>query len=445
MNFSLRRRLLLWLSLALLAAAAIAAVLAFLISYEDTTEVQDDQLEQMAAVLGRQAISPISGRIEFKNAEEDEENQLVVRLLGTPPLSSDPKLDLPLPISLKPGLQTVTASGEGWRVMVGEDATRRRFAIAQRIAMREEAAMDSAYLAVVPLLVLVPVFLVIVSLILRRAFAPMARLSADADRLDGLALEPLDDRFVPLEALPLLQAVNRLMRRLGTTLEQQRRMVSDAAHELRTPVAALILQANNVEHVQLSPEAQERMIALRRGLTRMSSMLDQMLNLARVQGASAPVTQALDLSLLVRTAIEDLLPMAQDRDQDLGCPRVERVIIEGDPMRAYALVRNAVDNAVRYTPRGGSIDVSVFPENGQACFVVEDTGPGLEEADIERVFEPFVRIPGTEASGSGLGLTIVHTAAAFLGGQVALGKRLDGRSGLRFSYTQASVAAGPPR
>jgi signal transduction histidine kinase len=129
--------------------------------------------------------------------------------------------------------------------------------------------------------------------------------------------------------------------------------------------------------------------------------------------------------------------MAQAKGVDLGCVRLEPVAIQGDPLHAYALVRNVVDNAVRYTPAGGSVDVSVSAEGTEACLVVEDTGPGIAHNDVQRVFEPFVRVLGHQETGSGLGLAIARTASQVLGGRIELGQRADHRTGLRFSYRQA--------
>lgn len=131
--------------------------------------------------------------------------------------------------------------------------------------------------------------------------------------------------------------------------------------------------------------------------------------------------------------------MAAAKSIDLGCTRLEHVRILGDLTHASSLIRNSIDNAIRYTPDGGSVDVSVTREGRAACFVIEDTGPGIGPADVAMVFEPFVRILGTKETGSGLGLAIVRTAAGALGGTVELTNRLDHCSGLRFVYRQAAV------
>ena len=436
MNASLRRRLFVWLSASILAAGLIAAALSFALSWADANALQDTQLAQVASVVARGTLAADPPAFTPRD-EEDAETHYVIKPLGTPvPAGADARVDLALAPSLPPGLQTLEQRDVQWRVLVARSAAGERFAVAQRMTVRDEVARDAALQTLLPLLVLVPVLLLIVSVVLGHAFAPMRAMSAEVDRLHASELGALDERHVPLEALPLVQAVNRLMRRLALALQQQRRLVSDAAHELRTPVAALLVQADNVQHVDLPPEARSRMVSLREGLARMSALIDQLLSFARIQGASPSLAHRLDLSALVRLAIEETLPMAQSKGVDLGCVRIDPGSIDGDPLHAYALVRNAIDNAVRYSRPGGSVDVSVWIEDGVACLVIEDTGPGIAPADIERVFEPFVRVLGSQESGSGLGLAIARTASLALGGTISLGPRSDQRQGLRFVYRQ---------
>jgi signal transduction histidine kinase len=438
-NASLRRRLFVWLASFILVAGTLAAAIAFALAWNDTNDLLDSQLVEAATMVGRESLTRPAPTFAPRTHEEAE-THLVVKLIGSGTPVADPSTDVELPASLAAGLQTLEQSGFRWRVIVATDSAGRRFGIAQRMTVRDEAALEAALLTLVPLLALVPVLLLVVAWVLKRAFEPMTRLSHAADRLTDSHVVPLDERDIPLETLPLLQAVNRLVRRLGLALEQQRRFVSDAAHELRTPLAILAVQADNVQRVELSPEARERMEALRQGLARMASLVEQLLDFARVQGASPAVPQPFELAGLVRSAIEESLPAAQSKRVDLGCVRMDPASVVGDRTHAYALVRNAIDNAVRYTAAGGAVDVSLSVEDGVARFVVEDTGPGIPPAELERVFEPFVRILGTQQAGSGLGLAIARTAANALGGRIELGSRTDRRSGLRFTYCQALAA-----
>jgi two-component system OmpR family sensor kinase len=435
MNSSLRRRLFIWLSVAIILMSGAMAALSFALSWNDASEVEDAQLRQVLAALApQQRVVPMTHLPLV--GDEDAEAHYVVRALGSGEVDPDPFADVFLPDTLTAGLQTLESRGVQWRVMVSRNAGGQMFGVAQRLRARDEQARDSAVYTLVPMLVLVPLLLLIVHGLLRQGFAPLARLSREVDQGDGSRLAELDPAGIPLEAVPLVHAVNRLLARLGLVLEQQRRMVADAAHELRTPVAATRVQADNLAHATLPPEARERLAALQRGLGRISELIEQLLRLARVQGHAMVADKPVALDAVVRTAIEETLVLAESHGVDLGCVRLDTAAVRGDPAHAYALVRNAIDNAVRYTPAGGAVDVSVEVQAGFVQVVIEDTGPGIEPTQRERVFEPFFRILGSQQTGSGLGLAIVRSAATALGGSVELGARRDGRSGLRFTYRQ---------
>ena len=435
MNLSLRRRLFVSVGAGILVVGLLAAALSFAIEYDQAHKLQDTQLTEIAAVLARNPLPTTALPFEPRSPG-DRVTHLVIKRLGTTAPDVDAGTGLAMAEPLRPGLQTIEQGEVRWRAIVSKDSAGQRFAVAQRVTQRDDLALQVAMMTLPPLVLSIPLLLLIVNGVMARAFAPMTSMSAEVDRLDGHQLRSLDERTIPLEALPLVQAINRMMQRLARVLEQQRRLVSDAAHELRTPVAALIIQADNVQHVSLPPEATVRMASLRQGLTRISALIDQLLHFARLQGGAPSATQRLDLNQLVRSAIEDVLPLAQAKRVDLGCPRIDEAAIHGDPLHVQALVRNAVDNAVRYTPSGGSVDVSVLAEDGEVCVVVEDTGPGIAREDLKRVFEPFVRVLGSNESGSGLGLAIARTAAQALGGRIELGERSDRLSGLRFTYRQ---------
>lgn len=435
MKGSLRRRLFVWLSVAIVVMSAAMAALSFALAWDDASAAADAQLRQVGAALATQQLIGPASKLTPADGE-DAEAHYVVRALGAGDVGADPRTDVFLPATLAPGLQTLDSRGVQWRVMVGRNAGGQVFGVAQRLRARSETALDSAILTLVPMLILVPLLLLIVHRLLRQGFAPLDVLSREMDQVDGSRLAELDSADIPLEAVPLVHAVNRLLGRLGLMLDQQRRMVADAAHELRTPVAATRVQADNLAYAELPPDARLRLDTLQRGLGRISELIEQLLRLARVQGASMVANKPVALDAVVRTAIEETLMLAESHDVDLGCVRLDAAEVRGDKAHIHALVRNAIDNAVRYTPAGGAVDVSVEVHAGFAQLVVEDTGPGIDLTQRERVFEPFFRILGSHQSGSGLGLAIVRSAAQALGGHVELGSRNDGRSGLRFTYRQ---------
>ena len=435
MSGSLRWRLFAWLSVAIVLMSAAMAALSFVLAWRDANEVSDAQLRQVSASLAtQQVVAPVSHPRLVDS--EDAEAHYVIRELGTGDVDPDPYVDVFLPLALPVGLQTLEAHGVPWRVMVERNAGGQIFGVAQRLRARDETAQDAAVLTLVPMLVLVPLLLLIVHRLLRQGFAPLVALTTRLDQADGSKLAELDPTGIPREAVPLVHAINRLLARLGRVLAQQRRMVADAAHELRTPVAAIRVQADNLAHADLPPEARLRLQSLQLGLGRISEMIDQLLRLARVQGLAPMAARSVAFDKVVRTAIEETLPLAQVHGVDLGCLRLDAVEIHADPTHAAALVRNLIDNAVRYTPAGGAVDVSVEVHAGVVHLIVEDSGPGIDPAERERVFEPFFRILGTQQTGSGLGLAIVRSAAQALGGRVELDARGGGRSGLRVTYRQ---------
>ena len=443
-NASLSRRLFAWIAAATVVISAIATATSFLLSFEDANELQDAQLAQIAGTLASQASITPATHFRPKDSE-DAETHLVVHVLGAPRVEDDPRIDVLLPESLRPGLQTIDERGIRWRVMVALSANGQRFGVAQRQTVRDEIAGGTALLTLIPIAVLVPLLLLIVHRLLRQGFSRTVQLSAAVDQVDADHLSTLDPAGVPSETLPLVLAVNRLLARLGGVLEQQRRMVADAAHELRTPVAVVRGQADNLGHAALSDDARARLNILQGGLERLSQLIEKLLDLARLQGSTPLKDETFSFDSEVRRAVEETLPTALQRGVDLGVSRLDAVEATGQAAHAFALARNAIDNAVRYSPDGGSVDVCLQARDGGLLLTVDDTGPGIPADKRERVFEPFFRILGSHQPGTGLGLAIVRGAAHALRGQVTLGDRPDGRPGTRFSYDQPARAKAEPR
>jgi two-component system OmpR family sensor kinase len=265
----------------------------------------------------------------------------------------------------------------------------------------------------------------------------------DATRADDLTLLPLLD--MPSELHPFITSINGLLARIRLLMNQQRRFVADAAHELRTPITALSLQAENLDSVALPKVARERVAALRQGMHRTKHLLEQLLALARHE-ASPSVPAEMPLASLDRAAkdvVADLLPEATDRGIDLGFALVEPLTVHSEPAMLAAIIRNLLENALRFTLRGGTIDIGVYREDSAAVLQVEDTGPGITSTEIDQVFEPFFRGSRPEGEGTGLGLAIVKRIVDSLGGRIALENVAGiGRSGLR-ATVQLPIAGDP--
>jgi len=430
---SLLRRLWLWMTVSVVAVGLGTAALSYVFGYQEANELQDAQLRQIASLVHRWGNFPDSA-LNPAGADVDKDARIVVQRLGT---SAD-KNGLQLPAHLPDGMHVVESGGHAWRVFVRE-GDQGRIAVAQRTDLRTDAAIDSAQRTLFPLLALIPLLALLSAWVVQRALRPLRQMAQNVDARRESDLQPLPETDVPQEVLPFVRSINRLLQRLHAAMEQQRRFVADAAHELRTPIAVLSMQVDNLAPLQREAEAHERLDALRQGLRRARAVVEQLLSLARSQGEQSLHWQQIDPVQVVREVIADLLPLAESRGIDLGLDRADTAQARTDPAQLYTLLRNAVDNALRYTPMGGRVDLRVLAAEDALVIEVQDSGPGIPSDQLARVLEPFVRLPGAEGEGSGLGLSIIRQIAQRLRGSVALENAAEG--GLILRYTQRLDAA----
>jgi signal transduction histidine kinase len=248
---------------------------------------------------------------------------------------------------------------------------------------------------------------------------------------------------VPTEIQPFVDSMRALLGELTAALDRQSRFVANAAHELRSPIAALGLQASNVERVVEDAEALARLGELQNGIRRMQHMLEQLLSMARVEGGGAAPRPVL-LSEVAREVLAELVPDAQARGIDLGMDRCDAdLCIEATELDIRALLYNVASNAVKYCAARCTVTLSIAREGSEALVAIEDDGPGIAPEHRSRVLEPFYRVPGASEPGSGLGLSIVAAVAQQHGGRVSLTSGAGGR-GLRFEYRQRSCGCGSP-
>ncbi|MBS0403607.1 MAG: two-component sensor histidine kinase, partial [Proteobacteria bacterium] len=281
-------------------------------------------------------------------------------------------------------------------------------------------AQGSALRTVLPFAVLVPILLFVVVSLVRRMFRPVVRLAEAIDRRGDGDLQPVAEQNLPAEVRPFVRAINRLLGRVAQTLDGQRRFVADAAHELRSPLTALSLQAERLQQAPMSEPARERLAVLRQGIERGRALLEQLLSLARAQQRAEPPAAGVSVQAVFRRVLQDLLPLAEARQIDVGVAGEGDARVAASELDLFTLVKNLVDNAIRYTPAGGRVDLSVESRPEGVLLGVQDSGPGIAPAERERVFDPFYRTLGNEQTGSGLGLAIVQTIAQRLGARVSL-------------------------
>ena len=303
-----------------------------------------------------------------------------------------------------------TTSDQRWRLFALY-AGDRIVQVAQPARVRRMSA-DIALRNLAPFLLLLPGMALVIWFGVGAGLRPLHRLAADLQQRRPGALEPVVTQRLPVEITPLVQALNDLLARLAHTLDAQRQFIADAAHELRTPLTAVRLQAEMAQRAMDTAERAGTLEQLRAGLLRASHLVEQLLAMARLDAAptTGPV-EPVDLLELAKRVVAEFAPIADDRHLDLGLLPSAAVTVTGNPGELRTLLGNLVDNALRYTPAGGQVDVQVQRAGEEAVLTVSDTGPGIPEAERARVFDRFYRSADATAPGSGLGLAIVQRIA----------------------------------
>ena len=417
---SLRTNLVLWLTAAL--GMGIAAVLGatYSFAHRQLNLLLDQELIQIAQAVHLREDWTDAGDariaredVAFAVRAYDDGGKLYFE-------SGLPALPLEAPQTLDPGFSTVEAGDGPWRVythVMPEGVVQ----VGQPEAVREALARELALQMVLPLLLLVPPFALLVAWVLRRGLAPLAQTSRSVSDRDASRLDALATRDVPRELLPLVEQINALLARLSVSLEAQRRFVADAAHELRSPVAALALQAQLAARAQGAAARIDAYAELERGIDRTERLVEQLLDLARLEpGVPAGPAGTLDVAALAREVVGSFAARADACGIDLGADAPRPVRLTGHHAELRSLLANLVDNALRYAPRDSEVTVSVRQHGPQVEIEVVDSGPGIPAVERGRVLERFQRLEDDSASGSGLGLAIVRAIAERYRGSLVL-------------------------
>ena len=420
---SLRVRLTVLLLLAVLATALAQAAVTWRAARAEVESVFDAQMQRIALSLtGGLAATVLEGSVLDGPPGSQELIIQVWRADGIM-LYRSPSARL-LPPQSVIGFSDVLAAGEPYRVYTLETATQ-VIQIAQAQSARRRMAGQLALRAVLPVALLAPMLMLIVWWVVGRAVAPVDRLRRQLAARAAGDLAPLPVAGLPAEVAPLVAEMNGLLARLDAAWRQLSDFTADAAHELRSPLAALRLQVQSLQRAatpEASQRATERLLA---GVDRATRLVEQLLALARHDGdgvaaASAPV----DLMALARRAVHDAAPEAQARQIELRGPEGAAPIeVTGQADALAVLLRNLIDNALRHTPAGGAVQVTAQRGAGGAAeLAVEDSGPGIPPSERQRVLDRFYRVPGAAGHGSGLGLAIVQAVARRHGAQVEVGE-----------------------
>jgi two-component system OmpR family sensor kinase len=446
---SIAAYLLRWVLGALLISVGVVALATYVFTLDEINEVYDAELKNLAVTLGAhdyagsRADRAVAPQIVVRSDPADPAEIVTVTRSrdGTLLFSSDPRVALPL--LDQEGVSRTRIGGEEW-IVYTHMARSGVAQAAQRSSAREESAAESAAKILLPMTGVALAVAALMVLALRRGLKPLDVTSRDIARRSAGSLSPVPVADVPREIMPLVCAINDLMDRLSVAFAAQRRFIADAAHELRTPVTALRLQLQLLQRASDEGARRAAVTELEAGIARSQRLIEQLLQVERYESDSDSRSQeVVDLAVLAREVVGAMSARADHLGIDLGAGTEGPVRVHADPDQLRVLLTNLVENALRYTPSGGVVDVVATQQDARAVLLVIDDGPGIPEAERDRVFERFYRTRtapqlARDTAGSGLGLAIVKSIAERHGATVSLH---DGRHGRGL---EARVVFGRP-
>ncbi len=419
---SVRARLLAWLLGAVLFVGAVGGWFVYRNALVEADVFFDYHLRQTALLLSDQ---PVEYQLAPEIPQSTADYDFVVQVWTLDGV----RVYLSRPHAMVPAITTLgfsnASTGEGrWRVF-GVQAATKVIQVAQPMRVRERQAVELALRTLTPFVLLMPMLAIFIWFAVGHSLEPVRRLTSLVQSRKVTTLDPLPAEHLPGEVQPLVGALNDLLGRLGAALERERGFLADAAHELRTPLTALHLQMGTLARATNDAERADAMEKLSAGVQRAIRLVEQLLALARQEPRADMARGRVRFDDLAREVVAEMIPLADARKIDLGISASQPAYVLGDSDALRTLVRNLVDNAVRYTPVGGTVDVSVQDAEAPgtshgAVLRVVDTGPGIPPEERERVFDRFYRPPGTVPPGSGLGMAIVKAIADAHGAAIVL-------------------------
>jgi two-component system, OmpR family, sensor histidine kinase QseC len=434
---SLQLRLLVLLSVSLTLVWLAVAVWTWVDARHEVDELMDSHLAQAAAILVVQpldleddavadapALHKYSARVAFQVFHE---GTLVMRSanVGAKPLSHAQR-----------GFDTVRHDGESWRVFAtrGSEADVQVY-VGEQLDSRNDIVWAMLRGMLLPMALALPALAALLWWAVHRALVPLRTLGYTLGQRAPDATHPVEVPDIPTEMQPLVAELNALLTRIERMVESERRFTADAAHELRTPIAAIRAQAQVA--LGAGEDATQRDVALHTtlaGCDRAAHLVDQLLTLARLEAQGAVPLQQVDVSAVAREVLADLAPAALAREQTLSLDAPQSLPVQADAVLLAVLLRNVVDNALRYSPSGASVAVVAQRQADGVYLTVQDSGPGMADAELARLGERFRRLQSVDdsggagagasasasvhASGSGLGWSIVRRLAEVLGVKV---------------------------
>lgn len=416
---SMQRKLTVTLWVAVSAVGAVAASIAYFVVSDEARELLDVQLQEVASVVATQTSATTVAAMPGRHKDIE---MAIWGPDGTREYASTDLLATPID---RPGFVEVTLGKERYRVF-SLWLHGRRIEVAQTVDIREDQAEAAALAGFLSVCVLLPLLSAVIAFVIRAQLKPVQQVAEAVSRRDALETGALQTHGLPQEIAPLVEEINRLLERQSDAVRRERGFIADAAHALRTPLAALQLQVDVLDGSSDPQERAARLADLKSGISRAARLSRQLLSLARIDAAVETSSSAMDLNETLAELGRIYAPIAASAHVQLDIHELRLpATVHCDLSAFMSICGNLLDNAIRYTPAGGRIDLQARHERSFWLLEIQDEGHGLPSDELDRVFERFYCVPGDPNAGTGLGLATVKGLVAQLGGRVELRNRAD--------------------
>ncbi|WP_286713418.1 ATP-binding protein [Acinetobacter sp. UBA2581] len=416
-RYSLQKRLIIYISLFSVVLGCVLIFAAYRIALEEINEVLDKQMQSLAERIAENHPEPLQSEIDL--GKQYSEEDLFVDIWSYTDTTLHPQ-DVLVASVKKAGFYTHQTPYGTWLTYIipGDQL---QIQVSQQKNVRQDLALELAVNMFLPYVLFLPFAIFGLSWVIRRSFQPLIDFKTELASRKAQELKPIEMKEYPLELEPTIQEMNYLFGRISLAQQEQRQFVADSAHELRTPLTALNLQLQIL--LQQFPQS-DALHNLSLGILRMQHLVNQLLSLAKqdvTEGLTEPV-QSLSLNQMTVACIEQLIQLALQKEIDLGVEQQQELLIQGQASALHSIIYNLIDNAIKYSPEHGVINVSILQQGQQAILQIEDSGAGIDPAQFNQIRQRFYRVHNHAEIGSGLGLSIVDKATERLGGTLEFSK-----------------------
>ncbi|QXR20890.1 GHKL domain-containing protein (plasmid) [Acinetobacter variabilis] len=416
-RYSLKKRLIIYISLFSVVLGCVLIFAAYRIALEEINEVLDKQMQSLAERIAENHPEPLQSEIDLEKQYSEED--LFVDIWSYTDTTLHPQ-DVLVASVKKAGFYTHQTPYGTWLTYIipGDQL---QIQVSQQKNVRQDLALELAVNMFLPYVLFLPFAIFGLSWVIRRNFQPLIDFKTELASRKAQELKPIEMKEYPLELELTIQEMNYLFGRISLAQQEQRQFVADSAHELRTPLTALNLQLQIL--LQQFPQS-DALHNLSLGILRMQHLVNQLLSLAKqdvTEGLTEPV-QSLSLNQMTVACIEQLIQLALQKEIDLGVEQQQELLIQSQASALHSIIYNLIDNAIKYSPEHGVINVSILQQGQQAILQIEDSGAGIDPAQFNQIRQRFYRVHNHAEIGSGLGLSIVDKATERLGGTLEFSK-----------------------